>query len=55
MMTLQTEYATFEFPDGRRLELQLAGPETGMLVAGDAGTLTWQGSRYFACSRAIMR
>jgi hypothetical protein len=51
----QHYYVTFEFPTGQRLELNLSGRESGMLVVGDRGTLTWQGPRYLGFSREILR
>lgn len=44
-------YATFQFESGDRLELQLPGAEYGMLVEGDTGELTFQGTRYLGFSR----
>lgn len=37
-------YVTFERPDQRRLELPVSGEEFGMLVEGDSGMLTHQGT-----------
>lgn len=51
----QHYFVTFEFPDGRRLELAVPTQESGMLVTGDRGTLTWQGTRYLGFARQIMR
>ena len=42
-----TYYVTFEVPSGDRME------EFGMLVEGDAGKLTFQGTRYLGFTRAI--
>lgn len=39
-------YATFEFEDGGRVELPLKGPQYGLLVEGDFGELTYQGTRF---------
>ena len=44
-------YATFEFESGDRMELELQGNEYGMLVEGDKGKLTFQGSRYLGFQR----
>lgn len=41
-----TYYATFEVESGDRIELQLPDKEYGMLVEGDNGKLTFQGTRY---------
>jgi hypothetical protein len=46
-------YCTFELADGERLELQVKGPEYGLLVEGDEGTLTHQGTRYHGFRRRI--
>ncbi|MGE7933038.1 DUF2500 domain-containing protein [Viridibacillus arvi] len=39
-------YTTFEVQSGDRIELPLSGREYGMLVEGDLGLLTFQGTRY---------
>lgn len=39
-------YVTFEVESGDRMELSLTGQEYGMLVEGDTGRLTFQGTRY---------
>jgi hypothetical protein len=46
-------YVTFEMENGDRQEWGLAGREYGLLVEGDSGMLTFQGTRYkgFARSR----
>ena len=44
-------YATFQFESGDRLELQLQGHEYGLIVEGDRGNLTFQGSRYLSFER----
>jgi Protein of unknown function (DUF2500). len=41
-----TYYATFEVESGDRLELHIPPREYGMLAEGDAGRLTFQGTRY---------
>lgn len=51
----QTYYVTFEFPDGNRYELQLDGPQSGMLTQGDRGVLVWQGSQFVGFAREILR
>jgi hypothetical protein len=53
--TDQRYWVTFEFTSGRRLELDLPGRESGMLVVGDQGTLEWQGPRYLGFAREILR
>ena len=44
-------YATFQFDSGDRLELELQGREYGMIVEGDKGKLTFQGTRYLGFER----
>ena len=45
--TSRTSYfVTFEVESGDRMELHVSGTEYGMLVEGDTGRLTFQGTRY---------
>jgi hypothetical protein len=44
-------YATFELESGERLEFSLYGKGYGLLVEGDEGTLTYQGTRYHGFQR----
>ena len=44
-------YATFQVDSGDRMELPVTGPEYGMLVEGDRGRLTFQGTRYLGFQR----
>ncbi|WP_409177727.1 DUF2500 domain-containing protein [Brevibacillus fortis] len=44
-------YLTFELSNGERLEFHVKGSEYGLLVEGDTGTLTYQGTRYKEFSR----
>jgi len=44
-------YVTFQVESGDRMELQLQGNEYGLLVEGDRGNLTFQGSRYLGFER----
>ncbi len=44
-------YATFQFASGDRVELHVSGYEYGMLVEGDQGELTFQGTRYLGFQR----
>jgi hypothetical protein len=39
-------YVTFELEAGERREFEVEGEEYGVLVEGDRGTLTHQGTRY---------
>lgn len=41
-----TYYVTFQVASGDRMELHVADREYGMLVEGDRGKLTFQGTRY---------
>lgn len=50
--TTSTHYfATFEVDSGDRMELEMDGPDYGMLMEGDQGTLSFQGSRYLGFVR----
>lgn len=49
--TSTTYYVTFQVASGDRMELQVEGPEYGMLVEGDFGDLTFQGTRYLGFIR----
>jgi hypothetical protein len=44
-------FVTFEFESGDRQEFHVSGKEFGLLVEGDSGTLTFQGSRYLGFDR----
>lgn len=44
-------YATFQVSSGDRMEFSLRGDEYGMLVEGDVGALTFQGTRYLRFDR----
>ena len=46
-----TYYATFEVESGDRMELHVDGSEYGMLVEGDYGKLSFQGTRYLSLVR----
>lgn len=46
-----TYYVTFQVASGDRMELCLTGSEYGLLVEGDQGTLTFQGSRFLSFER----
>ena len=49
--TSTTYYATFQFASGDRMEMHITGREYGMLVDGDRGDLTFQGTRYLGFVR----
>lgn len=44
-------YVTFQVASGDRLELKVNGQEYGLLVEGDRGNLTFQGTRYLGFQR----
>ena len=44
-------YVTFEVESGDRMELHLSGSEYGLLVEGDNGKLSFQGTRYLGFER----
>lgn len=44
--TNTTYYVTFELESGDRQEFSVSGKESGLLVEGDIGRLTFQGTRY---------
>ena len=47
-----TYYVTFQTESGGRIELRMSGHEFGMLIEGDRGMLTFQGTRYLGFERA---
>lgn len=49
--TSTTYYVTFQVASGDRMELHVSGSEYGMLVEGDYGDLTFQGTRYLGFER----
>lgn len=49
--TSTTYYVTFQVESGDRMELHVAGSEFGILVEGDVGKLTFQGTRYLGFER----
>lgn len=49
--TSTSYYVTFQFDSGDRLELRVSGPDYGLLAEGDAGDLTFQGTRYLGFDR----
>ena len=49
--TSTTYYVTFQVDSGDRMELHVAGTEYGMLIEGDRGELTFQGTRYLGFER----
>lgn len=51
--TSTTYYVTFQVASGDRMELSMAGHEFGLLVEGDYGELTFQGTRYLGFFRKV--
>ena len=50
--TSSTSYhVTFQVESGDRMELSMAGQQYGLLVEGDRGRLTFQGTRYLGFER----
>ena len=49
--TSTTYYVTFQVASGDRMELRVSGYEYGMLVEGDYGDLSFQGTRYLGFMR----
>ncbi len=49
--TTTTYYVTFEVESGDRMELRMDGDEYGLLVEGDQGLLTFQGTRFLGFER----
>ena len=50
--TSTSYYVTFQVESGDRMELHVAGTEYGLLIEGDTGNLTFQGTRYLGFDRA---
>ncbi len=44
-------YVTFQVASGDRMELHVSGQEYGMLIEGDRGDLSFQGTRYLGFVR----
>ena len=49
--TSTSYYVTFQVESGDRMELHMAGHQYGLLVEGDRGRLTFQGTRYLGFER----
>lgn len=49
--TSTTYYITFEVESGDRMEFCINGEQYGLLVEGDRGQLTFQGTRYLGFKR----
>lgn len=46
-------FVTFQVQSGDRMELSVTGPEYGLLVEGDFGDLSFQGTRYLGFQRKV--
>ncbi len=44
-------YVTFGLESGERIELQLKGSQFGVILEGDEGTLSYQGTRFLGFER----
>lgn len=44
-------FVTFQVDSGDRMELQTSGSEYGMMIEGDSGKLTFQGTRFLNFER----
>ena len=51
--TSTTYYVTFQVESGDRMEFHISGQEYGLLVEGDHGNLSFQGTRYLGFERSI--
>lgn len=49
--TSTTYFVTFQVESGDRMELRMDGYQFGLLVEGDRGKLTFQGTRYLSFER----
>ena len=49
--TSTSYYVTFEVESGDRMEFLMAGHEYGLLMEGDKGKLSFQGTRYLGFER----
>jgi hypothetical protein len=49
--TSTTYYVTFQVESGDRMEFHVTGQEYGLLIEGDRGNLSFQGTRYLGFER----
>ena len=49
--TSTSYYVTFEVESGDRMELHMSGTEYSLLIEGDKGNLSFQGTRYLGFER----
>ena len=51
--TSTSYYVTFQVDSGDRMEFHITGQEYGLLIEGDQGNLSFQGTRYLGFERSI--
>ena len=51
--TSTSYYVTFQVESGDRMELKMSGSSYGLIVEGDRGMLTFQGTRFLKFERTI--
>ena len=51
--TYTNYFVTFEVESGDRMELEVSGEESGLMVEGDQGSLTFQGTRFLGFERKV--
>lgn len=51
--TSTSYYVTFQVESGDRMELKMSGSSYGLIVEGDRGMLTFQGTRFLEFQRTI--
>ena len=51
--TSTTYYVTFQVESGDRMEFHISGQGYGVLIEGDHGNLSFQGTRYLGFERSI--
>lgn len=51
--TSTTYYVTFQVESGDRMELSVAGHQFGLMIEGDRGKLTFQGTRFLDFERGV--
>jgi hypothetical protein len=50
--TFTSYYVTFQVESGDRMEFEVDGSDYGLLVQGDIGKLSFQGTRYLGFERS---
>lgn len=49
--TYTSYYVTFQMENGERMEFRMSGQQFGVLIEGDTGNLSFQGTRYLGFER----